>query len=219
MVSPVLANIFARYAIDEWINKIVKKHTRKPIEMFRYCDDLVICCQYNSDALRIQKSLKNRLARFSLQLNEEKTKLVRFSTYADSKGYKQESFDYLGFTFYIGKSNRGKTLVKLKTSKKRFKSKILKVKFWIKFNRHRASLRVLWDRFRIKVNGHIRYDGTSFNSRAVSNFIYKATFIFFKWINRRSGRRSMKWKNFLKFIIQYPLPKNMVYHTLLNGNL
>lgn len=219
VVSPILANIFAHYALDEWINKIVKNHTRKPIEMFRYCDDLIICCRYNSDAIRIQSSLKKRLQRFSLLLNEDKTKLVKFSQYAHSIGIRQESFDYLGFTFYIGKSNQGKTLVKLKTSKKRMKSKIAKVKVWMKSNRHKATMRILWDRFRVKINGHIRYYGTSFNSRSINNFMFRAIGIFFKWINRRSGRRSIKWKNFLKFINQYPLPKNRVYHSLLNGSL
>lgn len=217
VVSPILANIYAHYALDEWINNIVKKHVRRPIEMFRYCDDIVICCRYKSDAQRIQKAIKKRVERFSLELNSDKTRLVNFSQYAHSLGQKQESFDYLGFTFYIGKSNKGKTLVKLKTSKKRTKSKLSKVKQWIKSNRHKAKMRTLWDRFCIKVSGHIRYYGVSHNYWAVRNFLFKATHIFFKWINRRSGRKSITWENFSKYVNKYPLPKNKVYLPLFQG--
>ena len=74
-------------------------------------------------------------------------------------GIKQESFDYLGFTFCMGKSRQKKTIVKLKTSKKRMRAKIGNVKLWIKLNRHKERMRTLWDRFRVKINGHIRYYG------------------------------------------------------------
>ena len=102
---------------------------------------------------------------------------------------------------------------------KRMRAKIGNVKLWIKLNRHKERMRTLWDRFRVKINGHIRYYGVSYNSRSVGRFIFKAIGTFFKWINRRSGRRSMRWENFLKFINQYPLPKNKVYHSLQNNSL
>ena len=76
--SPVLANVFAHYVIDEWFNSVVKAHCAGRVEMFRYCDDVVICCQYEHDARRINKALKSRLEKFNLRLNVEKTKLVSF---------------------------------------------------------------------------------------------------------------------------------------------
>ena len=218
VVSPILANIFAHYALDDWINKIVKRHARRKVEVFRYCDDFVICCRYQSDAFRIRSALDKRMKRFSLVLNESKTKLVRFSKYAYSKGLRQGCFDFLGFNFYIGTTVKGNSCVKVKTSRKRFRSKLAKVKSWIKLNRHKATLKQLWDRFRVKLNGHIRYYGVSFNSRSIRNFLFKSVAIFHKWMNRRSGRRSLNWKKFLDFIKIFPLPKVHIYHSLLHGS-
>ena len=76
--SPIMSNIFAHYAIDLWIEEMVKPNSRGKVALFRYADDAVICCQYQEDALRIRASLGKRLAKFKLQLNEEKTKLVNF---------------------------------------------------------------------------------------------------------------------------------------------
>ena len=87
--SPVLANILAHYVIDLWFENTVKKHCRGKVAIFRYCDDLVICCQYNSDALRVHKGLGNRLAKYGLKLNEEKTRLVSFSKEKQTQGTKQ----------------------------------------------------------------------------------------------------------------------------------
>ena len=75
--------------------------------MIRYADDIVICCQYNRDAERIKTALAKRLAKYSLIMNEDKTSLVKFSKRQWRLGIKQETFDFLGFTFYLGKSRKG----------------------------------------------------------------------------------------------------------------
>jgi len=218
IVSPILANIVAHYVIDEWFEKVAKKHTRKPVRMFRYADDLVICCQYTSDAYRVRKALQLRLEKFGLALNEDKTKLVRFSKLAARNGTKQETFDFLGFTFYIGRTLKGKSCVRVKTSRKRMKSKLVNVKVWMKANRHKGTMKELWDLFRIKLRGHIQYYGVSFNIHYVQRFIIRAEYLFFKWINRRGGRKRTSWTNFIKFINQYPPPKVVVCHNLLQWN-
>lgn len=216
IVSPILANIVAHYVIDEWFEKIVKKHTRRAVSMVRYADDLVICCQYTSDAYRIRQALQRRLTKFGLQLNEDKTKLVKFSKQAASQGRKQETFDFLGFTIYVGKTRQGKCCIKVKTSRKRMKSKLVKVKEWMKKYRHKGTLKELWDIFRIKLKGHIQYYGVSFNIHYVQRFVIRAQYIFFKWVNRRGGRgKSINWGNFMKFINQYPPPKAVVCHSLI----
>jgi len=73
--SPVLANIFAHYVIDQWFEETVKRHCAGEVAMFRYADDLVICCQHARDGERIRKALTGRLARFGLSLNEAKTRI------------------------------------------------------------------------------------------------------------------------------------------------
>lgn len=90
--------------MDAWIEETVKPLSAGKVAAFRYADDMVICCQYANDAKRIKEALGKRLARYKLKLNEDKTKLVGFSKAKESRGEKQESFDFLGFTFYLGRS-------------------------------------------------------------------------------------------------------------------
>lgn len=213
-VSPILANIFAHYALDEWFDKVVVKYVGKEVKMFRYCDDLVICCETHNDAARIKKSLKKRIERFSLILNEEKSKEVPFSTSDYWYGRKQGTFDFLGFTFYIGFDKKRRTIVRVKTSKKRFCSKLQKVKAWIIKNMHKAKLRQLWKIFVSKLRGHIQYYAVTHNYDKVSSFCMEAVRIFFQWMNRRSQRRSFTWEQFNIFLKQFPLPAIKIHHSL-----
>ena len=79
VVVPIIANIFAHEVIDEWMEKMVKPHCAGEVKMIRYADDIVICCQHNRDAERIKSALSKRLGKYGLKMNEEKTKLVKFS--------------------------------------------------------------------------------------------------------------------------------------------
>lgn len=210
--SPILSNIFAHYAIDEWFNQEVLPRTKNGTFIVRYCDDLVIGCT-REDAARILKSFKGRLDRFGLSLNEDKTKVVEFNRYhAYTK--KQGNFDFLGFTFFIGKTRRGHPGVKLKTSSKKFKTKLKNVKKWCKTNRHKGKLLAIWKIFVSKIRGHINYYGVSFNSKHVDKFIFEAKMIFFKWMNRRSQRKSLNWDEIDLFLEKHPLPRVRVVHRL-----
>ncbi len=212
--SPVLANIFAHYVIDEWFENVVKKHCKGKVEMFRYCDDFVICCQYDYDTNRIMKVLGKRLSKYGLKLNEEKTKLVPFSRVEARKGNKQGVFDFLGFTFYFGRSRRGDVIPKAKTIGKRFRLKLKKVNDWGRTIRNQFKLKEIWRRFRIKLAGHIQYYGVTFNVKKVALFREQAIRIMFKWINRRSQRRSITWDKFELYLKAYPPPKARVCHSL-----
>ena len=138
--SPIIANIFAHGVIDEWMGTTVKDHCLGEIKMIRYADDIVICCQYHQDAQRVKIALARRLAKYGLKMNEAKTRLVKFSKREQRKGNRQETFDFLGFTFYYGKSRKGYYLVQLKTSKKRRYSKLKKANEWARAIRNRISL-------------------------------------------------------------------------------
>jgi RNA-directed DNA polymerase len=214
VVSPVLANIFAHYAIDIWFENTVKTNLKGKAAIFRYCDDMVICCEYQYDAGRIVKALNGRLERFSLKLNKDKTKVVPFKKRDFDKGIKQGAFDFLGFTYYIARSRKGGVTVKLKTSTKRLRTKLKNVKIWMKRYRHTAKLKDLWRKYCTKLTGHIQYYGVSYNYQMVHYFIQKATKIFYKWINRRSQRKSITWDKFNLFISKYPLPRIKIHHAL-----
>ena len=212
--SPALANIFAHHVIDQWFEKVVKPRCRGRVGLFRYCDDNVICCEDPNDAQRILKALKNRLAKYKLQLNEEKTKLVRFSKEGFEAGIKQQTFDFLGFTFYLAPTRTGTITAKLKSSGKRMRLKLKKVKHWCKQTVNKQTLHNIWKKFCIKLTGHIRYYAVSFNTRYVSRFVQRAIKILFKWLNRRSQRKSYTWEQFNRFIRQFPTPRVRIYHPL-----
>ena len=213
LCSPVLANIFAHTVIDEWFEDTVKRHCRGEVALFRYADDLVICCEHEQDAERVLKALRKRLERFGLSLNDEKTRLVSFARpLAGRNG--GTSFDFLGFTFYWGRSLKGHPVPKVKTSGKRLRASLARVRVWASTVRSRQGLLPIWRTFCAKVRGHLRYYGVSFNHRALEMFITQATRIMYKWLNRRSQRRSFNWEKFQRFMDQNPLPRPVVYTSL-----
>jgi RNA-directed DNA polymerase len=212
--SPVIANIVAHYVIDTWLEETVKPLMKGMVKVFRYADDLVICCRYEEDAKRIRSALEKRLAKYKLELNVEKTKMVRFSKSKCRRGIKQGSFEFLGFRFYLGKSLKGAVLPKLKTSGKRFRSKLNNVKTWAKQIKDKIPLGGIWKIFCAKLRGHVQYYGVSFNLKMVSRFLNEAKKIIFKWLNRRSQRKSFDWNKFSLFVKKHPLPQAIIVHRL-----
>ena len=214
LCSPVLANIFAHTVIDEWFEDTVKRHCAGHVALFRYADDLVICCRYERDARRIRTALGRRLAKYHLAMNEEKTRLVHFAKPRGKASHRAGAFDYLGFTFYWGRSRRGAAIPKVKTSGTRLRVKLKRVSLWARAVRSRYRLRKIWQIFCSKLRGHIQYYGVSFNSQAVQTFVHHATRILFKWLNRRSQRRSFNWEQFQLFLAANPLPRVTICHAL-----
>jgi RNA-directed DNA polymerase len=211
--SPILANIHAHKAIDEWVEKIIQPYCKGKVKLFRYADDAVICCEKTEDATRIRKTLPKRLEKYKLTLNEEKTKMVEFSREKVIQGIPQGSFDFLGFTFYWGKARSGRIIAKLKTSGKTLRKKLVKVGEWCKENRNKYTLKELWKTFCAKLRGHTQYYGVSFNSSKIQKFYYESTRIFFKWINRRSQKKSFTWEKFGNFLKKFPPPKAKICHS------
>lgn len=210
IVSPILANIFAHYAIDIFLKDLAFK-TRSEIYFVRYCDDIIVYSN-KKNAEKVLSELRKRLERFSLELNEDKTVIVNFSKEYFRKGNKQGTFNFLGFTFYLGLSRKNRVTVKIKTISKTLTRKLKEITIWCKLNRSRYRLKFLWNIFKSKIRGHIEYYGISHNFRSVSNFIFNARRIFFKWINKRSQKKSFDWKKFESFENLFPLPKAKIVH-------
>lgn len=212
--SPILANIYAHKAIDEWVEKIIQPYCKGKVKLFRYADDAIICCEKTDDAVQIRKVLPKRLEKYKLTLNEEKTEMVEFSRQKVLLGIPQGTFDFLGFTFYWGKTRNGRIIPKLKTSSKTIRKKLDKVTEWCKETRNKLNLKDLWKTFCSKLRGHTQYYGVSFNSERIGNFFYESTRIVFKWINRRSQKKSFTWEKFGKFMEKNPLPRAKICHPL-----
>jgi hypothetical protein len=212
--SPVLANVFAHYVIDTWFEDTVKRHCKGRVALFRYADAAIVCCQYEQDAIRLKVALGKRLTKYHLDLNEEKTRLVPFAKGAQRRGDQQGVVDFLGFTFYWGRSRRGAVIPKLRTSGKRVRHKLKRVNEWARRVRNVLPLKQIWAVFRAKLRGHIQYYAVSFNGKAVNKFIYQATRNLFRHLNHRSQRKSFTWEQFDRFRKAHPLPPVKIYHKL-----
>lgn len=212
--SPVMANIFAHYALDTWVEEMVKPACKGTVALFRYADDAVICCQYDEDAKRIKNTLGKRLEKFKLQLNEEKTKLVPFDKEEAARGIQQGTFDFLGFTFYWGRSQSGRIVPKLRTRTKTIKAKLKKVNEWAKQVRSALPIEEIWKTLKAKLRGHIQYYGVSHNAERVNDFVQETQRIIFKWLNRRSQKKSFTWERFTMFMALDPLPTTRIVHRM-----
>jgi RNA-directed DNA polymerase len=215
ILSPLLANVYLHYALDLWFEKRVKRSCTGEAKIIRYADDYVCCFQYESDAARFYEELKGRLAKFGLQIAEDKTKILVFGRYAEDrakrKGKKKpETFDFLGFTHYCSKSKSGRFRVKRKTSRKKLSSKKKQFTQWIKRNRHVDPVKLIRI-IGIKLIGHYRYYGITDNIRSLGLFLYFIRKTLFKWLNRRSQKRSFDWEKFAKFMEHNPLPRPKIY--------
>ncbi|MCH8035485.1 MAG: group II intron reverse transcriptase/maturase, partial [Bacteroidetes bacterium] len=212
--SPVIANIVADEVIVKWFEEVVKVNCKGEVRLIIYADDLVICCQYQKDAKRIKEALSQRLQKYGLKMNEEKTKLVKFSRRKQTRGEDQGTFDFLGFTFYLGKSRKGYYVVKVKTNGKRFRTKLKKVNEWARSIRNKLPLKQMMKLAAAKMRGHIQYYGVSHNYAAVDIFVMRTKRILFKWLNRRSQRKSFNWEQFQKFLLRENFPEAKICHKL-----
>ncbi|GAA0178472.1 hypothetical protein SH2C18_15240 [Clostridium sediminicola] len=87
IISPSLANIYLHYVLDLWFEKVVRKWCKGEAYIVRYADDFACCFQYESDAKAFYETLKKRLAKFSLEIAEDKTNIINFGkkAYYDHK--------------------------------------------------------------------------------------------------------------------------------------
>lgn len=207
VISPILANVYLHYVLDLWFEKVIRKQCKGQAYMVRYADDFVCCFQYESDAEAFYTALNKRLQKFNLEVAEDKTKIITFGRFAERDGQgKPPTFDFLGFTHYCGKSQNGKFRVKRKSSKKKVNAKLKQQKEWLKAHRT-MDIKHIMARLKRSLDGYYNYYGITDNTLAVENFLHRVKQLLFKWMNRRSQRKSFSWDKFNLFLRKYPLPK------------
>jgi group II intron reverse transcriptase/maturase len=174
VISSLLANLFLHYALDLWVSQWCGRHARGEVHLVRYSDDFVMGFQYQSDAKQFQTELKERLAKFGLEMHEGKTKLIEFGRFAvgNRKKYeegKPETFDFLGFTHICSKKKNGRFTIYRKTIIKRLRDKVKKVRETLLRKRHRpVSEQGAW--LRAVMQGHFNYYGVPGNRKALDTF-------------------------------------------------
>lgn len=211
--SPVLANIYLHYVLDNWFDVIVKRQCEGECYLIRYADDFVCCFQNKREAEIFRQRLEERFRKYGLELAEEKTKILEFGRFArqnrEKRGErKPDTFDFLGFTFYCGMDGKKQFFrCRVKTSKKKLRSKIKQMKEWIKDHRT-IPLGLIFKTVNAKLRGHYQYYGVTDNTREVKNYLSQTKWLLFKWLNRRSQRKSYTLDTFYNGLLKtFPLPE------------
>jgi group II intron reverse transcriptase/maturase len=216
VLSPILANIYLHYILDLWFEKKVKKQLKGFAQLVRYADDFIVCFQYGNEAEAFGEALKQRLSKFGLRIAEEKSRIIKFGRYAWEKAQKQgekvATFDFLGFTHYCDKTRRGKFKLGQRTARSKFRQEMKTMNQWLKDVRNLVKLAEWWQVLRKKLLGYYQYYGISGNIEGVRRYYSRTLRLAYKWINRRSQKRSYNWEQFYRFLENNPLPKPRIYH-------
>lgn len=204
VISPILANIYLHHVMDQWIGKVVAKHCKGRVLFRRYADDSVVCFEREDDARAYLRALPKRLEKFGLSLAAEKSALVRFDR---NEPEQSGRFTFLGFDFYWtrARANRGWVFVKRRTNKEKFRSSLRAMKEWLRKVRC-GKLADLLAVLRRKLRGYWNYYGVIGNSSMTAKYQREVNRLLYKWLNRRSQRRSMTWTQFGRRLPGWDLP-------------
>lgn len=215
VISPMLANIFLHYVLDEWFETEVKPRMKGRVFLIRFADDFVIGCELEYDARRIMDVLPKRFNRFKLTIHPEKTVLVEFGNPNSQRrsGNAKSTFDFLGFTHYWGKSRRGYWVIKRKTVGKRLRRAKKLLWRWCGYNRHKN----LAEQYRIlcaKLRGHYQYYGIRCNYRALESVYWNARKAWRRWLGRRHREGYISVEKFEEILNTFPLPTPRIVHNI-----
>lgn len=217
-LSPILSNVFLHYVLDEWFEKELKPRITGECLLVRYADDFICMVRYADDARRIEQALRERFAKFGLELHPDKTRVISFGRYerqnADRQRRRPNTFDFLGFTHYCGTSRRGKFIVGRKTSCRKFRAKCRELNMWLKSVRNLVKVEEWWPVLQAKIRGHFQYYGVSGNSRSLKRYYSIALRLARKWLNRRSQKKSFSWTGFIEYLKRHPLPLPRIVHNM-----
>jgi len=215
-LSPALSNIFLHYVLDLWFEKRIKPQAKGACYLVRYADDFVCMVQYQDDAQYIEQVLRDRFAKFGLELHSEKTRTISFGRYERENAQRQQrranTFDFLGFTHFCGTSRKGKFIVGRQTSRKKFRQKCTEMNDWLRKIRNHTKAKDWWPTLAAKLRGHYQYYGVSGKMRSLNRFYLMTVRLTRKWLNRRSQRKRFYWKGFIEYLKHYPLPRPRIAH-------
>jgi RNA-directed DNA polymerase len=212
VVSPMLSNIFLHYVLDDWFVKTVQPNMKGKCFLIRFADDVIIGYQLESDANRLMEVLPKRFERFALSLHPKKTRLIAFGKPA-CRGKPQGTFDFLGFTFYWGKSLTGNWVIKKKTARKRRTGFMRMLWNWCKENRH-ESLGDQHETLCSKLRGFYQYFGVRSNFKVLEVVYEYAGKAWKHWLGRRHRGGYISHKKFANILDRYPLPRPRIVHNI-----
>ncbi len=175
---------------------------------------LIVCFQKRREADMFVGMLRARLGKFGLGISEEKSKILKFGRFASEDGKRPGTFDFLGLTHYCTRSRKGKFTLGRKTSRKRYQRSLKCISEWLRRNRDVMKQGELWRILGQKLGGHYQYYGVSGNIGSLRRFHYQTIRLAYKWLNRRSQKRSYNWEQYGRWVQYNPLPGPRIYHSL-----
>jgi RNA-directed DNA polymerase len=202
VISPVLANLYLHYVLDLWFERVVRPQQQGRCRMIRYADDFVACFEYRHEAAAFEKALKDRLAKFGLEVAADKTKTLRFG---HNGGPHNGRFDFLGFEFYWEPDRQGQPRVKRRTATKKWLAGMQRMRDWVKTHRHQKLSRTI-KTLKAKLQGTWNYYGLIGNYRRMQLFYNATCRTLYKWLNRRSQRQSLTWSAFNRMLARFQVP-------------
>jgi RNA-directed DNA polymerase len=217
VISPLLSNIYLHYVLDLWITKKVAREIERRVSLIRYGDDFVIGCTDQEDAEKVWEMLPVRLKNFGLELSREKSRLIQFGRKAyqrnKERGRKTSTFDFLGFTHYLTRSRRGGVRLGRKMIGKRMRRKLIELNDKLRKLRNALPFRELYKYLCRMLKGYYNYYGFAGNYATLNKFAYAIERMWFKWLNRRSQRKSFNWGEFRQVLKCHPLPQPRILKT------
>ncbi len=198
VVSPILSNIYLNEILDEWF---AENYASQDAQMVRYADDAIFMFAKKEEAEKFMITLSERMIKFKLRLNADKTKLIDF------REEQKTVFSFLGFTFKWGKpTGKKRSGLKVHTQKDKLMKKSGEFKEWIKANRNGHKVSKLLKIAASKLRGHYNYYGYKCNRTKLTHFYCLIEKHLYKWLNRRSQRKSYNWKQF-RSLVDKRLPR------------
>ncbi len=213
VISPLLANVYLHYVLDQWFEQEVKPRLHGRTWMVRYADDFVMGFIHESAAQRVMEVLPKRFGKFGLTIHPEKTRLVLFQRPQPRSSGKGASlcgrpgtFDFLGFTHYWCRSRRGNWVVKRKTAADRFRRAVQAISFWCRRHRH-DSVGEQQRKLNQKLQGHYAYYGITGNFSSLNSYRELVKRTWRQWLNRRNRERTLTWAIMGRLLQRYPLAR------------
>ena len=207
LISPILSNIYLHYVLDLWFEKEIKANCKGEAYMIRYADDFVSCFEKEEEAKEYYDKLKERLAKFKLEVAEDKSKIIKFGK---SNGNSKDKFDFLGFTHQNGINRKGYYKLVYLTSNKKLTAKKQAVKQWLKENIQLPPHELI-KKLNVKLTGHYRYYGITHNSKRMYNFRNYIILELFKGLRRRSQKHKMTVERYKKILKYNPIATPRIY--------
>ena len=213
--SPLLANVYLHYVFDLWAHWWRRRNAHGDVIIVRWADDFIVGFEHQEDALRFLADLRERFAKFGLELHPDKTRLIEFGRHAArrrrARGLgRPETFDFLGFTHVCGTSKKGRFWLRRITITKRMRAKLREVNDQLKRRRHQPiPEQGQW--LASVVRGHRAYYAVPGNTDAVAAFRTQATRHWYKALRRRSQRTRLNWTRMNRLANRW-LPPARVMH-------